>query len=655
MSTPTAAAPAPGQWVRYKLDAELLSDMHPGSGLGAGGIDAVVARDRRGRPVIHASHIEGVLRDAARRLHGNEAAGRFFGLAGGQHQRAAFTSLYTDEAIGTHVWRSSAREDFDNRAPKDDTLHTVEYVPKGTRFSGMVELPSSDVALLERLVQEVDALGAGRATGAGRMKLTLTGTTPAPRPMGEATGRLRILLRGLDPLCITSSATPDNLIPSQAYIPGRTLLGALAAWLIKEGATHEASMLTTGDVLVSDALPTSDRPDDLTQVEVLPAPLSLQSEKPMGRGSKLPWWAAQKGPTQREDALASDGKLKRPESDLFLCRREAAKEWTAYRPVRGIQLRNGRPEPGQPEPSLFAIEQIAEGTHFVAELSGPVKAMRELTRQLAPIIQGTRWLRVGRGGAPVEVAQQSWLDAPQPAPVKDKALLILTSDLLVRDELLRWRTALDQDAINQLFGTEGLQLERSMQESVPVRGFNGTARLWRMPAEAVRRGSVFEVSGPAVEVLAQRAAQQQWLGERVHEGFGRFRVDARLPGTTSGQTTAMANDPAVPDMPEEVIASTTQDWYQKHKALAKPGGGSDRKPSLSQWFDLIHDLEKSGEVALRTRLHPDTAGARSWEHKDAKAILGLLQELRPDNGQRPLYARFFVRWLRAGMRAQKRS
>jgi len=89
--------------------------------------------------------------------------------------------------------------------------------------------------------------------------------------------------------------------------------------------------------------------------------------------------------------------------------------------------------------------------------------------------------------------------------------------------------------------------------------------------------------------------------------------------------------------------------------LAKPGGGSDRKPSLSQWFDLIHDLEKSGEAALRTRLHPDTAGARSWEHKDAKAILGLLQELRPDNGQRPLYARFFVRWLRAGMRAQKRS
>jgi hypothetical protein len=36
-----------------------------------------------------------------------------------------------------------------------------------------------------------------------------------------------LLLRNLDPLCITATATQDNLIPSLAFVPGRALLGAL--------------------------------------------------------------------------------------------------------------------------------------------------------------------------------------------------------------------------------------------------------------------------------------------------------------------------------------------------------------------------------------------------------------------------------------------
>ena len=55
-------------WVRRTLTAEFLSDAHLGSGSGGGGIDALIARDRHDRPVIWASHVEGVLRDAARRL-----------------------------------------------------------------------------------------------------------------------------------------------------------------------------------------------------------------------------------------------------------------------------------------------------------------------------------------------------------------------------------------------------------------------------------------------------------------------------------------------------------------------------------------------------------------------------------------------------------
>lgn len=193
------------RWVRCRLTAQLLSDAHFGSGAGGSGVDALVARDRHGRPVIWASHVEGVLRDAARRCWGDPKAEAFFGRAGGDYaradrQRAVFTSLYTKNDTGSHIWRSAARKAFDNRAPKDDTLRVVEYVPKGARFSGEVELPASQLRTLKRLVQEVDALGSGRSAGAGRIKLELEEVEPTKRPIGQPAERLRLLLKNPDPL-----------------------------------------------------------------------------------------------------------------------------------------------------------------------------------------------------------------------------------------------------------------------------------------------------------------------------------------------------------------------------------------------------------------------------------------------------------------------
>jgi hypothetical protein len=652
------------KWVRQTLTAEFLSDAHLGSGSGGSGIDALVARDRHDRPVIWSSHVEGVLRDAARRLWGDEEVGKFFGRAGDQQQRAVFTSLYADKSPDSHIWRSTAREAFDNRAPKDDTLRVIEYVPKGTKFVGEVELPASELDTLKRLVQEVDALGGGRSTGAGRVKLTLSevsstpnASTPKGKKAGLPTGRLVLLLKNRDPLCITATATPDNLIPSLAFVPGRALLGALAAWLIAEGDRDTASLLTSGKVSVGDALPLPRAPSKLEAVEVLPAPLSLQSEKAKGSAGEVPWWAQPIAPTKRVDAWAEKaregrGKLKRPEDDLFVYRETPEAAWTTFRPGRRVRLRNGRPDPTQADASLFAIEQIAEETHFLAELHGAPENLERLAEGLAPALDGRRWLRVGRGGSPVEVARSAWRDPAHAAvaPTDTTALLILTSDLLVRDEHLRWRTTLDETALKELLGAD-VRLGRSLQDSVMVHGFNGTSRLWRMPAAAIRRGSVFEVSGTGVAELAERASTSGWLGERTHEGFGRFRIDATLPGV-SKQVDTINTPPAPADIQEDAIAKETQEWFNAHKSLASPGGGNDRTPSLSQWFDLIGDLARNDANALSSRLNPTTAGGKSWKHRDAKAVLEKLQAVKQQ--QRALYAHIFVRWLRAQMRKEAR-
>ncbi len=634
------------KWVRLKLTAEFLSDAHLGTGSGGGGIDALVARDRHDRPVIWSSHVEGVLRDAALRLRGDEEAGKFFGRAGGEQQRAIFTSLYANDNPESHIWRSTAREAFDNRSPKDDTLRVIEYVPKGTKFVGEIELPESQLDTLARLVQEVDALGGGRSTGAGRVELTLSEITNTSRKAETTTGRLVLLLKNRDPLCITATATPDNLIPSLAFVPGRALLGAVAGWLIAEGDRDTASLLTSGKVSVSDALPLPLVPSKLSAVEVLPAPLSLQSEKPKGAAGDVPWWARPIAQTQRRDAWDAKEKLKRPEDDLFVFREGASAAWTTFRPARRVRLRNGRPDPKQADASLFAIEQIVEETHFFADLHGPAEEMRKLADKLAPVLEGRRWLRVGRAGAPVEVAQLAWSGAATTAKTESTGILTLTSDLLMRDEHLRWRTELDGAAVKELLG-DNVQLGKSLQDSVMVHGFNGTSRLWRMPAAAIRRGSVFEVSGAGVAQLADRAVKNEWLGERTHEGFGRFRIDVALPGVTSTSVSTSAPTPPS-DLPEEAIAAKTQEWFNAHKALAKPGGGSDRKPSLSQWLDLVADLERGDESSLTSRLNPTTAGSKSWKHRDAKAILDELNNVQAP--QRELYARLFVRWLRADLR-----
>jgi len=313
-----------------------------------------------------------------------------------------------------------------------------------------------------------------------------------------------------------------------------------------------------------------------------------------------------------------------------------------------VRLRNGRPDPKQVDASLFAIEQIVEETHFLAELQGSPEDMRNLAEKFAPVLEGRRWLRVGRAGAPVEVVALAWSSAPLVAATPQKALLILTSDLLVRDEELRWRTALDDTVLREVVGAD-IRLQRSLQDSVMVHGFNGTSRLWRMPAAAIRRGSVFEVSGAGLAKLAQRAASGQWLGERTHEGFGRFRLDAKLPGVTGDASPHGKLSPTA-DVAEEAIAERTKKWLEQHKALAH--AGSERKPSLSQWFDLVAALERNDANALEDRLNPTTAGARSWMHKDARAILEELKKLRP--AERASHARFFVRWLRAEIRGGSR-
>ena len=229
--TDTATAP-----LFIQLSAEVLEDLHTGSGTGGGDIDALVQRDRHGRPVIRASHLKGLLREAGEELIalGTLTATDLNGLlgAGGSgHGALRLTSLRLPEGAAgkTLIWGSTKRVEK-GRAPQLDTLRFIEHLAAGTRFEAQLRLVDARLQpLLERLLNRIDRIGGARNRGGGLVRLdwqvqppeTLTAT---PLPEGEGLV-LRLVLRNLEPLCLPATGYPGNLIKSHSFIRGQTLRG----------------------------------------------------------------------------------------------------------------------------------------------------------------------------------------------------------------------------------------------------------------------------------------------------------------------------------------------------------------------------------------------------------------------------------------------
>ncbi len=114
-----------------RIEIELLEDLHTGSGTGHRGIDAVLASDRDGWPVIRASHVLGVWADALRAVK-PEAVTRLFGAARNERGSLVMSSFYALAEPDRLVWLSSSREP-DSRVPKEDTLRSREYVAAAAR------------------------------------------------------------------------------------------------------------------------------------------------------------------------------------------------------------------------------------------------------------------------------------------------------------------------------------------------------------------------------------------------------------------------------------------------------------------------------------------------------------------------------------------
>lgn len=671
---------------KLHLTIELLEDLHIGTGTGMGDIDALQVRDRNDSPVLPSSHIKGLLLQTARELMALQPQAlsqtdidTLFGRPGSGQGCVQLTSAYlkTDpnsDALDTLVW-GSTRIDPEKGNAQDTSLRQVEYIAAGSSFTLQAFLPAKHETLLKTIIGHCARLGSGRNRGYGLVQWQLknpdTGTQKTlqiPHKAPAYPQRLRLLLRNLDPVCLAQTGHPGNLIGSDAFIRGRSLRGSFAAACIALGQPAWAQTLLQPELAWADALPLPTLKNklgakDLQTCEVLPIALSIGTPKATATQTSLPWWALQqeaqllgaRGEINQIDTPKNEQqaeKLKRPAANEYLFRLSPDHPWTRYTPQMQERLRTSVARLGeQDDQALFTNEEIAEHTWFLADLVVTNAAQAKTLGQLVQEID-QQWLRVGRGGKPLELKAAKWLDVkPCETPTDNKTgsfTLLLLSDLIARDALGNFHDRITAQALCQLTGlpeNSHISIEKNHSEGCNLYGFNALTGLPRMAQRGIKAGSIASISGADAAKLRTALAGKHFLGESPEEGFGRFILDLPLhPDTTQAQA---------PTTPRSSFSRRHEELCVQARDFSQQYASAIAKPSASQWGDFRNQVQAARNrtelMAVFARIDEAALkqGGKAWEGLAG----GKSQALRKEVGKLSLpdaqdLLDYFVRWQR---------
>lgn len=676
--------------VRLIIQVRLLEDLHAGSGLGGAGIDALIARDRHGNPVIRWSHLKGLLVEACRerladlgrrddallrRLFGGEDhTGQDRGLVRGRGLRQPSMGTTPDRSI---VWSSTARQD-DERAPRDDTLRRVEYLPAGTQLAAEIRLPgrADDVELLRKLLLRLSHLGGNRSRGAGLVHITVD-EKPIPAIPSACSAitinaeagatsqwhRLRVVFQVLEPVCLAATGQPGNLIPTHSHIASTTVAGMLTRWALAEGLGTLADTLLEQRIVCTPGYPIpassiTDRPINAARLDAVPIPLSYQSPKPPGQNGALPWWAEDVREREMHDTLPGEPaeKLKRPGTHDYLHTNDGGKTWRLFACPIGTAMRNNTGASLQrgSKQDLFAVEEIAEDTGFIAHLLVHDEALPIASAMLEELQARQRWLAVGRGGTPLAVLDWQELTASAATPAMASGTdsggsglrVFVDSDLILRAADFRFHTMLDTSAVRALLANAGVahadaervSVKRHVSEPTTIHGWNMASGGARLPVLAIRRGSVARLDcGDAATAGICRAALARFarlgLGERTLEGFGQLRVDF-VPSPGDAVEPSNGTEVREPNEQENTQPLPSENAHEKRLETIEGhirAGGFPKSFAASRWqaLSLVAGSERLAgwfeQAERQLRKKPDGDGAAKWLDRLRDSDTALLQ------------------------------
>ncbi len=670
--------------IEIKCSLKLLEDFHIGTGSGNIGLyDDGQFKDKLGLPLINSSTIKGLLRDSCsqldrmrERLGVNEAS--WYERIFESHEDMSSLDIqiepdgFPENPTIIHFFTAV---DNEKRKSRDGSLRSVEFGSRGSRFKLRLSYVTRDEdaeGLMEYLIQglqNIKALGGHRRRGFGAVSVAIedkkVSFVESSEESWDTGRRVEILLELEEDAILSSKAQSGNLLFTNDYIPGSTILGLLRSLALRGNCRDD--FLDDGHVGSSFFYPLPDTVKDPFELNVCPVSLSLRRLKLRKSSSedtaKIPVWALDMEKSSSFKHILSHDVLEETteerdsgksmyEGYVYADKGDHGWQESGFFTISKVyHQRNliNRSTQSTSENGIFIEEKVAAGTRFMGALTF---ASEELcARFLAffqPWLSGSQPIHLGKGGKIARVREYKVLSPPvkTAGEFSNKFTLTLLSDAVLLTPALSHAKTIGPELMAEMLG-EGFSEDDficgpSVLRHGVVSSFSGTSGLRKFRDIAIRKGSAFsfEYRGTDLGLFKQRLNQleERGIGLRRNEGFGVIAINHPLHFLKAEKSIAP------PSLGGAHISERESERLEKlaerHREAQKLKGELKKVGLKRNWRsmvgDLILDLEANNKyeriiLKLEAKMDQDSEHG-SWKTSDARYELAkiIMPWLRDD-------------------------
>lgn len=667
------------QSLTIECTIRLLEDFHIGTGNGNIGLyDDGQQKDKNGEPTISASTVKGLLRDSCRTL---DEMKKLLDLP---YDKFVFSRLFEsfDNLSSLDIEVNPLLDDntppehaiihyftaveHSKRKAKKNSLRSVEFGSKGMQYQLIINYLNrfdDSMAISQYLVEglkNIKCLGGHRRRGFGAVEIQCKGPVIqdlASSPQEEKPGNvLRIMFELAEDTVISSKAQAGNLLFTNDYIPGTTILGMFRSAML--------SQKTQSDYLDEDKvsadffypLPTGNASLD---VEIVPAFMSFRKKKeyltamsfqesdPLRR---LPSWALVSAKTDKFAEMISKNVLDDEDSkdqgkgiyEGYLCKAgKGSWEDSRYYKVPKLYYQRNyidRSKQSTSQNGIFVEERLQKGTCFLGSISFATdKDCTQFLTEFGDWLRGAIPLHIGRGGKAMYVKEYR-RETKSPIPeLKLEAgkpfTITLLTDAIVYSEKLEACKSLNSEILAALLGdgfkSDDFELMAYISRHGVVSSFSGTSGLRKFRDFAIRKGSCFKFRylGDSLTDLQTRLTELtgRGIGFKRKEGFGRIAINHPLYEISRSEI--MGHCPNLYNGQLDDKLTSKANSFEKANSIEKELSSFTKEKWRSMVADTLVSIEsgislKIIEERFRAKMDSNTDGA--WGAKDWRSQIANL-------------------------------
>lgn len=655
--------------ILIKCKLTCLEDFHIGTGSGSIGLyDDGQLKDGYGRPRINSSTIKGLLRDSCDQLKRvRESQGidlsSYYEWLFESHDNLNSLDIevkpieYPDKPTIIHYFTAV---DNEKRRSRDNSLRSVEFGSRGTVFELTIKYLSRDnntehlVQYLKDGLSNIKALGGYRRRGFGAVAVSgLVSSVEDIQAEGEVQGlgnRIELVIELAEDTLLSSKAQSGNLLFTNDFIPGSTILGLLRS-LALAGDCDE-TFLDDGNVCSSFFYPLPDGQEEPFETNVCPVPLSLRKLKVRKTSSaetnSIPVWALDMEKSSQLSHILSHNQLidSGEEHDAgkgmyegWVCAQKSDQDWkeSIYYTVRKLYIQRNqvdRKTQSTSDNGVFIEERVAAGTRFKGTLAFKDKNLcTSFLSYFQPWLSGKNPVHLGKGGRLAYIRGYRIYDKPVLAGrnISEQFTLTLLSDAVIPSSGLVPASTINSEIMAGLLGNgfnaQDFLTGPSMARYGMVSSFSGTSGLRQFRDITIRKGSSFSFTyrGDNLKLLNQKLAglENSGIGLRRGEGFGAVAVDHPL------QKLGHEIFDTVPKLCSALISKNEAD--RLIAIAAKHAEAQDKYDDLKKvelkgsWRSLIGDLiidleagKSYGDIMPRLKAKTDQNSDNHWKTTDSR-------------------------------------